>query len=59
MLFQCFGCTLEFLNKKYTNFDQGLDFLIFYQGNRGENQDKRKKPVENKKNNEKTKQKQN
>ncbi len=27
--------TLEFLNKKHVTIDQGLDFLNFYQGNRG------------------------
>ena len=37
------GITLEFLDKKHVKFDQGLNFLIFYQGNRGENQTKREK----------------
>ena len=27
--------TIEFLSKKHVKFDQGLDFLIFCQGNRG------------------------
>ena len=43
---QSFQNTLEFLNKKYSNFDQGLDFLIFNQGNRGVNQEKPKENQE-------------
>ena len=32
--------TLEFLDKKHVKIDQGQNFLIFYQRNRGENQEK-------------------
>ena len=39
--------TPEFLNKKHVKFDQGLNFLIFYQGNRGENQEITRKNQEN------------
>ena len=35
-----FATTSEFLDKKHVKFDQGLNFLIFYQGNRGNNQEK-------------------
>ena len=35
--------TPEFLNKKHVKFDQGLDFLISCQGNRGENHEKPRK----------------
>ena len=38
--------TLTSLSKKHVKFDQGLDFLIFYQGNRGENQEKPRKNQE-------------
>ena len=40
VLLCCF--TPEFVDKKHLKFDQGLDFLIFYQGNRGENEEKPK-----------------
>ena len=39
-------CTPEFLDKKHLNFDQGLDFLIFYQGNRGQTVEKHQKTQE-------------
>ena len=32
--------TLEILDKQYAKFDQGLDFLNFYLGHRGKNQEK-------------------
>ena len=35
--------TLELLDKKHVNFDQGLDLLIVPWGNRGENQEKPEK----------------
>ena len=40
------SCTLEFLNKKHLNFGQGLEFLKFGQGNRGLNQQNRRKTME-------------
>ena len=40
------GCTPEFLNKKHLNFGQGLEFLKFGQGNRGLNQQHRRKSKE-------------
>ena len=50
MLFSSFSrrrkATPDFLDKKHLNFDQGLDFLIFYQGNRGVNQEKPKENQE-------------
>ena len=39
-------CTLEFFDKKHLKFDQGLDFLIFYQGNRGQIEKKPRKQQE-------------
>ena len=46
-------CTLEFLDKKHVKFDQGLNCLILYQGNRGKNQEKPSKNTEKiRKNNE-------
>ena len=39
----CSDSTLEFLDKKHVQFDQGRNFLIFYQGNRGENQENHQK----------------
>ena len=39
--------TLEFLDKKHVKFDQGLDFLIFEQGNQGQTYEK---PTNNKDN---------
>ena len=38
--------TLDFVDKKHLKFDQGLDFLIFYQGNRGQINEKRSKSKE-------------
>ena len=38
--------TLDFLCKKHVRFDQGLDFLIFPQGNRRQTVEKRKKTQE-------------
>ena len=38
--------TLEFLDKKHVKIDQGLDFLIFYQGNRGQTVEKPQKTQE-------------
>ena len=38
--------TLDFLDKKHVKFDQGLDFLIFYKGNRGQIEEKRSKVEE-------------
>ena len=38
-----FSGTRDFLDKKHLKFDQGLDFLNFYQWNRGKNQEKPKK----------------
>ena len=38
--------TPEFLNKKHLNFGQGLEFLKFGQGNRGLNQQIRRKSKE-------------
>ena len=38
-----FATTPEFLSKKHIKFDQGLDFLIFYQGNRGQTVERREK----------------
>ena len=35
--------TLDFLDKKHVKFDQGLDFLIFYEGKRGKDQEKPRK----------------
>ena len=40
------AATPEFLSKKHVIFDQGLDFLIFCQGNRGKNKEKRGKKQE-------------
>ena len=39
--------TLDLLDKKHVKFDQGLVFLILYQGNRGENQEKPQTNLEN------------
>ena len=39
--------TLDFLNKKHVKFDQGLDFLIFYQGNPGKHKESTKKNINN------------
>ena len=39
--------TPEFLSKKHFNFGQGLDFLKFRQGNRGENERNRGNKKEN------------
>ena len=44
--------TPEFLNKKHLNFGQGLEFLKFGQGNRGLNQQHRRKTKETIRNNE-------
>ena len=44
--------TLGFLNKKHLNFGQGLEFLKFGQGNRGPNQQNRRKTEEKIRNNE-------
>ena len=38
--------TPEFLSKKHLNFGQGLEFLKFGQGNRGPNQQNRRKTLE-------------
>ena len=38
--------TPRFLNKKHLNFGQGLEFLKFGQGNRGPNQQNRRKTEE-------------
>lgn len=35
--------TPDFLSKKHVTCDNGLNFLIFYQGNRGENQETNQK----------------
>ena len=43
--------TPEFLNKKHLNFGQGLEFLKFGQGNRGLNQQNRRKSKETIRNN--------
>ena len=43
--------TPELLNKKHLNFDQGLEFLKFGQGNRGLNQQNRRKSKETIRNN--------
>ena len=40
------ACTPEFLNKKHLNFGKGLEFLKFGQGNRGLNQQIRRKSKE-------------
>ena len=39
--------TLEFLNKKHLIFGQGLDFLKYRQGNRGENEQNGRNNLEN------------
>ena len=44
--------TPEFLSKKHVNFGQGLDFLKFSQGNRGQNQENQRKHEENQRKNE-------
>ena len=38
--------TLEVFSKKYLNVGQGLDFLKFSEGNRGQNEENRRKIVE-------------
>ena len=38
--FEKIGFTPDFLSKKHVNIDQGLDFLIFPHGNRGQNVEK-------------------
>ena len=44
--FSTIRSTPEFLSKKYLNFGQGLEFLKFGQGNRGPNQQNRRKTEE-------------
>ena len=43
MIFSIQFCTLDFLSKKHVKFGQGLDFLRFSEGNRGENDENRRK----------------
>ena len=38
--------TLKILSKKHVNFDQGMDFLIFYQGYQGKFEEHPKKSQE-------------
>ena len=47
MFFVGFPCTHEFLSKKHLNFGQGLDFLKFSEGNRGQNRENQNKNNEN------------
>ena len=49
--------TPELLNKKHINFGQGLEFLKFGQGNRGPNQQNRRKAEEKIRKNEGTQRK--
>ena len=49
---QCCFFTLEVLSKKHLDFDQGMEFLKFGQGNRGPNQQHRRKTEETIKKNE-------
>ena len=43
--------TLDILNKKHVKFDQGLDFLIFCQGDRGKIEETPRKNQEQIRNN--------